>query len=124
MKYFISILLVSFLIVSATDTIAEPKLTRQFLIHNGLLTGAKYLSLPLSERNDVVTGIVEGMLVAPLLGAPDRQAYKLGQCLEGKDNTEIEIIITTFARNNPDRLLSNIGILAHTALSKACGGLN
>ena len=55
------------LLLAASPVAAEE---RGVAIHHGFYTGNAYRDLPEGQRWTYVSGVIEGMLLAPLYGAP------------------------------------------------------
>jgi hypothetical protein len=91
-------------------------------IQNGFYTAQEYLDLPKELQLGYTIGVVDGMLIAPLFGAPDdgAQLTSLKHCLEHMTNTQIQAIIVKFLTDHPERWNNRMHIEAFNALQEAC----
>ena len=67
--------------------------------HRPFLTGEAFLALPQPERLSYATGIVEGILTAPYLGAPVERASQLNGCLDGKDDVQLAGFLSEYLQH-------------------------
>ena len=56
---------------------------------SAFITGQAFAGLPENARTQYVTGLVDGIFVAVLFGAPQGRVSALERCLGGQDNKQI-----------------------------------
>jgi len=89
-------------------------------IHNGFIRGNDYRSWNATEKNRYAVGVIEGMLLAPLFGAPKEQLSWLEECAAGMNSRQIIAILDRFLDDNPARWHEYMHTLAYTAMNDAC----
>lgn len=114
-----SIVLAVILALSVPAWAAEK---RPVTIHAGfLLTGQGYLGLPEAEKSAYAMGIIDGMLLAPLFGAPDDgKVSKLGRCAEGMTNVQVAAIITKHIKEHPEKWHEDLQLIVIRVLASVC----
>jgi hypothetical protein len=90
-------------------------------VHNGFGTAQEFLDMSRAEQTSYAMGVVNGMLVTPLLGAPQKDVAWLGQCVEGMNNYQVAAIIAKHIKENPERWHYGLHIESWWAIKKACG---
>jgi len=93
---------------------------QQVSISRGFFTGAEYLEMSDTERRAYATGAVNGMLVAPLLGAPQERVDWLKKCTANMPDTETAAILTRYINTQPDQMSSSLNVITFNALREAC----
>jgi hypothetical protein len=73
-----------------------------------------------SERAIYSTGVVEGILSAPYLGAPLERASALNWCLYGMTGERIADILTKYLEAHPEERRYEMPTVALRALSRTC----
>ena len=91
-----------------------------------------YRNLPESSQRSYAAGIVDGMLLAPLLAAPKRITFKakemaattktewLENCIVGMNDEQVVAIINKWLRDHPERWHESVHTSVFWALSDAC----
>lgn len=87
----------------------------------GLLTGAHYLELGEDEKGYYALGLIDGMLVAPLLRSPPGEVRWLRACLTGMTGRQLAGILTSYLREHPEKLEDPVHVPMLTAMRAACG---
>jgi hypothetical protein len=93
---------------------------QQVSISRGFFTGSEYLEMTETERRAYATGAVNGMLVAPLLGAPQERVDWLKRCSANLSDTDIAIILTKYINSQPGQLSASLNVITFNALREAC----
>ncbi|MBW8312570.1 MAG: hypothetical protein K0M64_11120 [Rhizobium sp.] len=93
---------------------------REVWISNGFLTGQEYLALDQSARTTFAMGAVDGMLVAPLLGAADIEW--LNACVVGMTGSQVEAMVTKEVRDHPASWNSGVLTAIFRAFNTGCPG--
>ncbi len=95
--------------------------TEPVRVPGGLLTGQHYLDLGDDEKGYYALGLVDGMLVAPLLRAPASEVRWLRQCLTGMTGRQLADILTRYLRDHPEKRQDPAHVPMLTAMRAACG---
>jgi hypothetical protein len=90
------------------------------LIHHGFATGEDYLNMTEAEQEAYAMGVVNGMLVAPLFGAPKKRLAWLEGCMRGKSSSQVTALFTNYLRENPLRWNETPHVTMYSALRNAC----
>ena len=88
------------------------------LVHNGMMTGQEYLKLDAHERAMYMRGFVNGMSVAPLLGAPYGTWFD--KCLTGRNDQQLAEIIRRFIDAHPERWHEGLNGLSYAGVTDSC----
>ena len=86
----------------------------------GFFTGKDYLDMTDNERRAYATGAINGMLVAPLFGAPEDNVNWLKTCTARLSDEEIAAILTRYLREQESQLNYNLNVITFNALRNAC----
>jgi hypothetical protein len=101
-------------------------------VHNGFIAGQEFRELSERDRCRYAAGLVDGMFLAPLFGAPKRTTFKpkqmpptsraewLEACVEGMTDTQVAAIISKYLADHPARWHESVGPLAYSALIDSC----
>jgi len=84
-------------------TFAAHAQIRTVTIHNGFATGEEYLKMNETEQRAYAMGSVNGMLLAPLFGAPKWELRWFERCLEGMTDSQVAAILAEYLRDHPGR---------------------
>ena len=117
MKYLlISVLLIAF-IPNYT-----PSQKETVYIGAGFLKGNDYLAMDAAEKRAYAMGAINGMLVAPLLGAPQEKARWFNDCTLKMNDEQVAAIITKYLRDNPAQWHLPMNLTSFNAMRLACPG--
>ena len=86
----------------------------------GFLSGNKYLSLSADGKERYAIGFIDGLLIAPLLGAPMEGLNWLEQCTAGMNSKQIVAILDIYLTDNPEKWHIPMNGLSLKALEKSC----
>ncbi|HYK20010.1 MAG TPA: hypothetical protein VEV42_04705 [Pyrinomonadaceae bacterium] len=89
-------------------------------ISPGFFTGKDYLDMGDTEKRAYATGEINGMLVAPLFGAPEENLGWLKTCTGKMSDEELASTITRFVRDKPEQMQTNLNVVTFNALREAC----
>jgi hypothetical protein len=89
-------------------------------IHNGFGSADAFLKMSRKEKSAYAMGAVNGMLVAPLLGASEDDSSWVGSCVEGMNNEQVAAIIEKHIRAHPERWHYGLHVESWMALKEAC----
>ncbi len=73
-----------------------------------------------TEKRAYVTGEINGMLVAPLFGAPEENLNWLKACTAKMSDEQLASILTTFIREQPDQMQANLNVATFNVVRDAC----
>jgi len=89
-------------------------------ISPGFFTGKDYLDMSDTEKRAYATGEINGMLVAPLFGAPEENLNWLKTCTGKMSDEQLASTITRFIREQPDQMQTNLNVVTFNAVRDAC----
>ena len=89
-------------------------------ISPGFFTGKDYLDMSDTEKRAYATGEINGMLVAPLFGAPEENLNWLKTCSTKMSDEQLASVLTRFIREQPDQLQVNLNVATFNAMRDAC----
>jgi hypothetical protein len=101
-------------------------------IHEGFYTGQAFRDSSEGQQNDYAAGLVDGMLLAPLFGAPKRPDFKpkemaptspaewLENCIQGMTNGQVVAILSKYLVDHPERRHQPAGPILFAALAETC----
>jgi hypothetical protein len=94
-------------------------------VKTGFLTAEEFVHLNDQSQHDYAMGVVDGMLLAPLFGAPrawndGQKIGAFGDCITGMSSTQVAAIISKFVRDHPERWNGPMHAVAFTAMTQAC----
>ena len=105
-----------FIFLSAPAVIASEQ---GILIHDGFGTGQDYISMSPGSKRIYAMGVVNGILIAPLFGAPKEEINWFESYLENMTDVQVAAILTKFLENNPGRWHDGLHILMFSAIKEA-----
>ena len=112
MKYLVALIA----LVVAINVYANQQTVK---ISPGFFTAKDYLDMSDTEKRAYVTGEVNGMLVAPLFGAPEENLNWLKTCSSKMSDEQLASILTRYIREQSN-LQANLNVVTFTALRDAC----
>jgi hypothetical protein len=111
-------LLLTLLIATGIATAAEP--TAPVLVHHGFYTGNLYNALPEPARRTYVTGVIDGLMISPLLGVEKRDLAWFENCVTGMQDNQSEAVVDRYVATHPERWDDNMALLVFGAMQDAC----
>jgi hypothetical protein len=93
---------------------------RPVTIHEGFYAGNDYRELHEGQRRVYVSGVIEGMLLAPLYGAPKSRMSWLESCAVGMSDKQVTAIVDKFMDEHPARWHEQMKTLVYSAMIGAC----
>ncbi len=91
------------------------------IIHNGFLKAEDFTHMDERRQRDYSIGLIEGMMLAPLFGAPsDGSLKRLLDCTVGMSDSQIAAIFAKFAKDHPERWNENLHTVAYAAIMDGC----
>ena len=109
-------------LVMATLAVADASAAEDapVLVHNGFLTGEQFLKLSADARAKYAPGVIDGILLAPLFGAPKAKLGWLEACVGGMTSSQVSAILETFLKENPSRWHEGAHTSMFAALHESC----
>ncbi|MGD0569737.1 MAG: Rap1a/Tai family immunity protein [Candidatus Sulfotelmatobacter sp.] len=94
-------------------------------IKTGFLTAEEFTRMNDQGRHDYAMGVVDGMLLAPLFGAPRasndwQKIGPFGDCITGMSSTQVAAIVSKFVQDHPERWNESMHAVVFTAMTQAC----
>ncbi len=90
------------------------------LIQNGFIKGNDFRILDGPSKNMYSMGLIDGILLSPLYGAPKSKLEKFEGCTTGMNGTQISAILDKYLAAHPERWHQSMHTLAFAALEEAC----
>ena len=90
------------------------------LVHNGFITAQQFRGLPELSRRSYAAGIVDGILLAPLVGAPKASLEWFESCVTRMTDEQVAAIISKFVNDNPARWHEQVHAQFYAAMRQAC----
>ena len=109
------------MLVMALGTAADAGEREEVWIPGGFMTGEECLLVSSESMTSYMMGVVNGLLISPLYGAPAERATTLSQCLEGVTGTQLGATLQKWLRENPERWHEGCHLAAYMALRRLCG---
>lgn len=89
-------------------------------IRTGFSTGQKYIQMTAAQKRYYAMGIVNGMLLAPLFGAPKENMAALEKCISEMTDTQVAAILTDYLNKNPGQWNETPHVPMYKAMTEAC----
>ncbi len=94
--------------------------TNNISYKGGFINGNEYLSLSSDGKVKYAIGFIDGLLIAPLFGAPMERLTWLEQCTAGMNSKQIVAILEKYLTDNPEKWHKPMNGLSLKALKKSC----
>jgi hypothetical protein len=89
------------------------------LIHNGFGTGQDYIKMSQPQKRAYAMGAINGMIIAPLWGAPKDKLGWLESYVENMTDEQVAAILSKYLQDNPGRWHEGLHILMYSAVKEA-----
>jgi len=89
-------------------------------IRSGFSTGEKYLNMTGAQKRYFAMGVVNGMLLAPLFGAPKENMATVEGCISGMTDSQVAAILTEYLKKHPEQWNETPHVPMYKALMEAC----
>jgi hypothetical protein len=101
---------------------AVPQRTSSLRIHNGFLKAREYLDMDPPAQRAYAMGVLDGMYMAPMFGAPDNDKglVSLATCVEGMKASQVAVIIEKYLKEHPERWHWDLKDAAYSSVRAAC----
>jgi hypothetical protein len=88
----------------------------------GFIKTETYLKLRASEQTMYASGLMDGMYLAPVFDAPNKDKYlaAMRTCTKPMTGNQVAAIISKFAKEHPEKWDLGTNVVAWQALREAC----
>ena len=86
------------------------------LIHNGFGTGQDYIKMTQSQKRVYAMGAINGILLAPIFGAPKEKLQWFESYIENMTDEQIAAILSKYLQDNPGMWHDGLHILMFSAI--------
>jgi hypothetical protein len=92
------------------------------LVSQGFVRAEQYVGFGQTEQGIYAAGLIDGIYLAPLFDAPNKDKYltALKTCVKDMTNTQVAAIITKYAKAHPEKWHMGTNLLAYQALLEVC----
>jgi hypothetical protein len=113
-------IVLALLLVAVALKSASPQQT--VLVVNGMGKAQDFLELSENSKKAFAMGFIDGIYVAPYLGAPDKGEVlvSLQKCVAGMSNTQLGAIIEKYIKEHPENWHRPLNTEAWTGVMEAC----
>jgi hypothetical protein len=110
----------------ATGLLAAEQEASTLLINQGWGSGQTFLSLAESVRAGIASGIVSGLFLSPLMGAPERgpEILALAECTRDMTPKQLGAIVEKYLRDHPEKWHDAIAVSTVFSLRAVCPRLD
>jgi hypothetical protein len=111
------------LIFSSPFDVAVPQESEPTaVVWPGFVTAEKYIELSPNQQGVYAAGLIDGMYLAPVFDAPNKDKYltAMRTCLKPMTPTQVAAIITKYAKEHPEKWDMGTNVVAYQALRQAC----
>lgn len=112
--------LIAALLLATLSSASLAAQNRRVEIKYGFLKGNDYRTHGDSERAEYVMGVLDGLLAAPVFGAPKKNLAWLEACTVGMTNDQVTAIVDKYLRENPEQWNEGMNVLVYSAMLGAC----
>lgn len=112
---FISIALL-FLTINSLDSHAADDI----YIHDGFVDGNEFMKFKKYEKEKYAMGVIDGLLLAPLLGSPESNIKWLKKCVVGMNSNQVVVLLNNYLANNPAKWHQSMHTLSYVAIKNGC----
>ena len=88
-------------------------------VYEGFIKGNDYQNMSRDARMIYISGIYDGIQVAPLLGAPMENLHVFHRLTDRMTNEQVTAIVDKYMEDNPQEWHLPMSYLAFTAITKA-----
>ncbi|WP_299491282.1 Rap1a/Tai family immunity protein [uncultured Shewanella sp.] len=89
-------------------------------ISNGFVSGNTFIALDTVGKNIYSQGVIDGMLIAPMYGAPKLNLAVLEQCTKGMTGKQLVAIFNKYLKSNPEIWHESMHTIIYRAMFEAC----
>jgi hypothetical protein len=89
---------------------------KTILVHNGFGTGQDFIKMNDSQKRAYAMGAINGMIIAPLFGAPKAKIDWLESFVENMTDEQVAFILMKYLQDNPGRWHDGLHVLMFSAI--------
>jgi hypothetical protein len=92
------------------------------LVSQGFVKAEQYVGFGQPEQGIYAAGLMDGIYLAPMFDAPNRDKYliALKTCVKDMTSTQVAAIITKYAKAHPEKWHMGTNLVAYQALGEVC----
>lgn len=92
------------------------------LINQGWASGQGFLSLTKTQQAAMAAGIVSGLFMSPMMGAPERgrEIVALSECTLGMTSVQLAAVLEKYLRDHPEIWNQAVAISAVLSFQSVC----
>ena len=90
------------------------------VINQGFFKSEEFLHMSQAQREGFAAGLVDGIYLAPLMGAPEQNIEHFNKCVTGMSSTQVAAIIEKFLKEHPEMWHQFLNVEAYNALFATC----
>ena len=94
--------------------------TEDIWVKTGFITGNDYLAFTDVNKKRYAIGVVDGMFLGPLFGAPKANIKWLENCVVKMTDSQVAAILNKYLKDNPQRWHEALNIIVYSALREVC----
>jgi hypothetical protein len=113
------LLLMSLILATCHQAVAKLP-TAPVQISNGYVSGNVYRDMADTAKHAYVMGVVDGILLSPILGAESKDVQPVSDCIKGMRSDQLQAIVDAFLQAHPERWDESMHTIAYGALFGAC----
>lgn len=89
-------------------------------ISTGFVSGNTFRALDVVSKNVYAQGVIDGMLIAPMYGAPKLNLAVLEKCTEGMTGQQLVAIFNKYLKSNPEIWHKSMHTIVYRAMNDGC----
>jgi hypothetical protein len=90
------------------------------MLNIGFISGQQYLAMDERSKRGYAMGLIDGMFIAPIFGAPQSKLDRFGKCTGGMTDEQVAAILTKYLREHPAHWHESAHTQMYAALLEAC----
>lgn len=89
-------------------------------VKEGFITGNEYLAFADVNKKRYAMGVLDGIFLAPLFGAPKGNIKWLENCVVNMTDSQVAAVLNKYLRDNPQRWHESLNFIAYSAFREVC----
>ncbi|MFT5707244.1 MAG: hypothetical protein ACI9ES_001535 [Oceanospirillaceae bacterium] len=89
-------------------------------ISTGYVSGNNFILFDVVSKNIYAQGVIDGILIAPMYGAPKSNLAELEKCTVGMTGQQLVAIFNKYLVANPEIWHKSMHTIVHRAMNVAC----
>jgi len=107
-------------LVALIFTLAGSALTKMVFVHDGFVKGESFVSMSGASQTSYAAGLIDGMLLAPLFGAPQLKQQWLIKCIQQMSDVQVTAVLAKRFSDNPSASQQYANLEMFAALRESC----